>query len=378
MSFSEIIDHADTITLLKHYIGQDKVPHAVLLHGTAGIGKSLIARQFARAINCDAQGEDSCDKCPNCVKSAAGYHPDLFFVRPESRSGAIMIEQIRDMQNRLYLKPFEGRRKVCIIEDAHAMNDSAANALLKTLEEPPATSHIFLVSDKPHNLLQTILSRCHKIHCRPIAAQTIEAFLRDDMGLKPDEAHSVAVFSDGSLGKARAIALGDGIYGASGLIVELLLETKARSTLFVLEKISQLRNFLSGLYDRLEKETAESLETGDGGAGMSARDRKALAKEIETQAKIKASAMLVEEMNKLLHFAAFVLRDMYMAQNGRAEHIANKAFADRITSASKAFSGREILDGLSMIERLRADLVFNMSPQDAAELLFLKLACRPA
>lgn len=171
---------------LKDIIGQDKalrvlfgtlrrvrVPSATLLMGDSGVGKKLAAINYAKAINCLHPVDfDCCDKCTSCKKIDSKVHPDVLMIIPvnnEIKSDEIKIDEIRKAEEALSLKPFEGKKKVIIIDDAETMNIYAANAFLKTLEEPPLNSHILLISSNTDKLLSTIISRCMKIHFYPLS-----------------------------------------------------------------------------------------------------------------------------------------------------------------------------------------------------------------
>lgn len=156
---------------------QQRIASAYLFCGEAGVGKKTAAINFVKAINClhpdivdPSAGSDipfdACDGCASCVKIDAGTHPDFLLVSPEERQ--IRIEEIRAVEEALSFKPFEGRKKAVIVDDAETMNISAANAFLKTLEEPPEDSVIVLVSSKPDLLPATIRSRCSRINFVPL------------------------------------------------------------------------------------------------------------------------------------------------------------------------------------------------------------------
>ncbi len=146
---------------------RDRVPSAMLLSGDMGVGKRLAALNYAKAVNClDPVDSDCCDTCASCRKIDAEMHPDITVLIPDG--DGIKIDMIRKIEEVLFLKAFEGRRKVVIIDDAEAMNINAANAFLKTLEEPPSDSLILLISSNPDSLPDTIRSRCTNIRFYPL------------------------------------------------------------------------------------------------------------------------------------------------------------------------------------------------------------------
>lgn len=164
--WKDIISHQSELDILKSYISSQKVPHALLFSGLKGVGKTLVALEFFKAINCLTSPGDACNKCSSCIKTDKAIHPDL--KRIASDGGEIKVENIRLAINEIGLRPFEARYRFIIIEPAELLNKSGSNALLKTLEEPPPHTIIILISHKPGLLLPTIISRCQEIMFKPI------------------------------------------------------------------------------------------------------------------------------------------------------------------------------------------------------------------
>lgn len=205
MAFSQIIGQDRAIDILRGSMQRSRIASAYLFCGESGIGKKLVALNFAKALNClsaaaeespllaglggllphagpDAAGAapaDACETCVSCEKINAGAHPDLLVISPEERQ--IRIDEIRMVDEALSFRPFEGRRKVVIVDEADTMNPAASNAFLKTLEEPPADSVIILVSSRPDRLLPTIRSRCSRVNFRTLSAADCASVLRRTM-----------------------------------------------------------------------------------------------------------------------------------------------------------------------------------------------------
>jgi len=159
--------HQRQIRILKGTIRKNRVPSTLLFSGDSGIGKRTTAMVYFQALNClERHDGDACGTCISCRKISRGIHPDLLLIQPER--GEIRIEMIRSIEEFLSMKPFESHKKVVLIDDAETMNISAANAFLKTLEEPPAESVIILVSTNADNLLDTIKSRCFHVRFSPL------------------------------------------------------------------------------------------------------------------------------------------------------------------------------------------------------------------
>ncbi|MCD6154144.1 MAG: DNA polymerase III subunit delta' [Syntrophobacterales bacterium] len=200
MSFENIYGQNKQIAILKRAIETGRVAHAYLFHGMKGIGKKTTARTFAKAMNCKGENIDSCDKCSSCAKIDRGFHPDVITVEPKGVS--IRIQDIRDLQNQMKFKPFEGEKRIFIIVDAEKMNGPSANALLKTLEEPNPSNILILITSRPYQLPATIISRCQKIRFDPIRRNTLASFLENSASLDSKSAWLLAPPSRGSIGNA--------------------------------------------------------------------------------------------------------------------------------------------------------------------------------
>jgi DNA polymerase III subunit delta' len=181
MALRNIIGQDRAINILLKTIQRGRLPSSYLFAGESGIGKKLAAINLAKSLNCitpsdrDAEGIDACDECPSCRKIDSGIHPDFLLVSPEG--GLIRIEEIRAIDDLFSLKAFEAIYKVVVVDDADMMNQSAANAFLKTLEEPPENSLIILISSNPDRLPDTIRSRCSRINFTPLALEACEEII---------------------------------------------------------------------------------------------------------------------------------------------------------------------------------------------------------
>jgi DNA polymerase-3 subunit delta' len=164
MSFAELKGQQPKVAdQLQQALSRKRLAHAYLFYGPHGSGKEAMARTLAKALNCEAGREDSCDKCDSCRRIDSGSHPDVHWIRPESKSRKITVEQVREFEKGVNLKPSLGRVKVGVVVDADCMGAEGANAFLKTLEEPPSQTVILLLTEEPQRLLPTILSRCLRI-----------------------------------------------------------------------------------------------------------------------------------------------------------------------------------------------------------------------
>ncbi|HJT21728.1 MAG TPA: DNA polymerase III subunit delta' [Nitrospira sp.] len=208
MPFRDIIGHSATIAALQIAVGRQRMAHALLFHGEAAIGKRLTADRFAQALSCE-QGPpgrtiDPCGICRSCRQIDAKTHPDFFVVEPdpESATPQIKIEQVREIEQQMMYRPLVAERKICIVDDADRMTIGAANALLKTLEEPPDHSLFLLISSRPASLFATIRSRCQALRFATPARTQVEQALVLRRAMPPADARLLAVVSEGRIGEA--------------------------------------------------------------------------------------------------------------------------------------------------------------------------------
>jgi len=202
VSFSDIKGQDKAIKFLKTAIRNNKVSHAYVFAGPKGVGRSLLAKNFAKALNCVDKDIIPCDRCLSCRKIDKDLHPDVKWIRKDEDSGQIRISQIRELESQIVLKPYEGKYKVFIIVDAELMNIEAANSFLKTLEEPPINSSLILIAERPKDLLPTIASRCQVVWLMPLETDRLKSILVSEYGMSREKAGFLSRFSEGRLGKA--------------------------------------------------------------------------------------------------------------------------------------------------------------------------------
>ncbi len=208
MPFSDVIGHERAKSILKASILNDRIAHAYLFHGEGGIGKRLTALRFAQALNCEtacgSEGPEACGTCRSCRQIDTQSFPDLFLIEPDRERAVpqIKIEQIRELEHHIVYRPLIGSRKICLIDDADRMTLGAANALLKTLEEPPGHSLFVLISSRPSALPQTVRSRCHALRFAPPARTQVEAALILKRELPTEDARFLARSTGARIGDA--------------------------------------------------------------------------------------------------------------------------------------------------------------------------------
>jgi DNA polymerase-3 subunit delta' len=215
MPFRDVIGHERPKAILTTALRHDRLAHAYLFCGEDSIGKKLTAQRFAQAINCDTEpgpeGPDACGACKSCVQMEGRTHPDLLVIEPdpEQANPQIKIEQIREVEQWIIYQPLVGRTKICLIDEADRMTLGAANALLKTLEEPPAHSLLLLITSRPSALPATVRSRCHAVHFTPPARTQVEAALIVKREIPPADARLLAVVSQARIGQALTMDLAE-------------------------------------------------------------------------------------------------------------------------------------------------------------------------
>ncbi|MEP6903057.1 MAG: DNA polymerase III subunit delta' [Actinomycetota bacterium] len=221
--FDKLIGNDHIKEILRRMIAKDRIPHSLLFTGIEGVGKKQFALRLAKSFVCvNRQNTESCDKCVACKRADRfnfpksddrdahkevifSEFPDIGLVIPYNKN--ILVDAVRDLEKEANYRPYEAKARIFIIDEADKMNDAASNALLKTLEEPVATTYLFLISSRPDSLLQTIRSRCQTISFAPIETTEIEQSLLSGGKVSPLDAELVARLSAGSIGRALNLNL---------------------------------------------------------------------------------------------------------------------------------------------------------------------------
>ena len=334
MSFRQIVGHRALLELLARAVSRGTLPPSLIFAGPEGVGKRTTALALAQALNCEravpfAGGVASCGECAACRRIARGVHADVLLIEPGD-TGNIKVDQVRDAIDRAAYRPFEGRRRVVIVDEADALVVEAQNALLKTLEEPPPASVFVLATARPDVLLPTVLSRCQRMRFGALGAGDVAALLIRDREVAPAEAHAAAVASGGSIGRALdAIEGNDDVVDARNAAARLLQGAAASAD------------------PRRRLDAAKALAAGTG-------DRDDLAR------RLRALASLLRDLGVLLSRA-----------DDRA--LANADLKPQLHALLRWFDGERALRAFSAVDRALDGLERNASPKIVADWIALQI-----
>jgi DNA polymerase-3 subunit delta' len=333
MSFAKLVGNQRNKEILQRLLKNGRVNSTLIFAGPDGVGKRRFALAFAKAVNCQkapagSYALDGCDECPVCRRIDAGGYGDVTVIRPEGQF--IKIAQTREMAEEVYYRPREGRQRFFIIDEADRLREEAANSLLKTLEEPPSTSTIILLTARPDALLLTIRSRAQRLNFAALSVAEMEQYLAENYPRPAPDTALLARVTEGRIGQANA--------------VDISIYRQERRTLI---------------------ELLELLASGN--------DRHRLLKAAEYIGKKER-----EDFERELALIASLLRDLFMLAAGRgAGAIVNIDVADRLAPLAQKIGLRRLMTWVERFDRLRARLRININRQIATEATLLALGEAP-
>ena len=318
MSVWDALSGSRTALGLARQVSSDEVAHAWLLLGPRGAGKGVAALAMASAVNCPQEPSVGCGACSTCERIARQRHPDVHHVVPEGP--LIAVDQIREaVIPEAARSPFEGRRKVFIIEEAERMNDAAQNALLKTLEEPQPDTMFVLVSDREDELLETIRSRCRVVRLEPIASDRVVEIL-ENQDVPAEEARLAARIAGGDPERASAVAFDNTLRERRALWASIPGRlTSAVACLDAAAEIVDAGRAAAKEREREQKEEVAELADALGDGRGTAAARNALAKRHRREVRRAEEEVLGEALD----FMATFYRDVFVVRRGSADDVVN-------------------------------------------------------
>jgi DNA polymerase-3 subunit delta' len=338
MPLSSVAGHRPVVELLARAVARQALPQSLIFAGPDGVGKRRTALALAQILNCAqpitttepgtgfVTGIDACGTCGPCMRIARGVHADLLLIEPGD-TGSIKTDQVREAIDRAAYRPFEGRRRVVIIDQADALMPEAQNALLKTLEEPPPASVFVLVTARPDVLLPTVRSRCQRLRFGPLAAHDVAAVLMRDHGFGAADAQAAAAASDGSVGRALAEG-GEEAIEARDAAARLL---GAASSADLRRRLDGAKAFIGSAGDR-------------------------------------------DELSRRLLALASLLRDLgLLATHAGEQALANTDLRPQLQSLLRAYDAPRAVEAFSVVDRALDALDRNASPKVVADWVALHL-----
>lgn len=250
--FAEIIGHEQIIEHLQNAIKMDKISHAYILNGPDKSGKKMLAEAFAQTLQCEQHGIEPCMECHSCKQAVNHNQPDIIYVTHE-KPNTLSVADIRSqLVNDVDVKPYSSRYKIYIVDEAEKMNQQAQNALLKTIEEPPAYAVIILLTTNADAFLLTILSRCVVLNLKVVSDDKIKKYLMEHCKVPDYQADVCVAFAQGNVGKAMALASSDDFQELKAAAVQLLKRIHEIELYEFKEAIKQINEYKMEINDYLD------------------------------------------------------------------------------------------------------------------------------
>ncbi len=363
MSFARVKDQTVAMRLLSSIIRKDRIPSGLLLWGPDGVGKRLAAFETAKAVNCLDMRGDACDNCLSCRKAISGNHPDIKTVVPVGKARMIKVEAVEEMNETTSFRPFEGRRRIYIIEEADRMNEAAQNHFLKTLEEPASPTLFVLVTAHPRALLSTIRSRCQPVRFGSLRTETVAELLASQRGIDPVLADAAAALSQGQMSRALDLVESGRRQVVLGVIDRL---HRGEDPLLVSEGFAA---YLKKVEDEIKAAVKAGPDTDDedGDSGGEDSDEQRSKEQLEAEV---AGRMRKERYELVYLFQAWYRDEAVYAATNDASRVMNR---DRIRELAAA-GGANHAAKLEALDTAWLYLERNLSPGRVFRDLFFALA----
>ncbi|MCI9150159.1 MAG: DNA polymerase III subunit [Lachnospiraceae bacterium] len=247
--FSDIIGHRQIIEHLQRAIDSDKVSHAYIFNGPERSGKMMLAEAFSMALQCEAKGSTPCMECHSCRQALSKNQPDIIYLQHE-KPGTISVDDIRrQVNNDIGIKPYHSPHKIYIIDEAEKMNQQAQNALLKTIEEPPAYGVILLLTTNADAFLPTILSRCITLNLKAVPDAEIKAYLMQKLEVPDYKADVCTAFAQGNVGKALQLAGNESFNELKLMALQLVKRIHGLELYEMMDTVHQISDYKLTIHD---------------------------------------------------------------------------------------------------------------------------------
>ena len=379
--FDDLVGQEHIIEILKGAVaasrtGSDsqEMTHAWVFTGPPGSGRSSAAVAFAQALICPNQG---CGTCNDCNSAKTHGHPDVEIIRTEGLS--IKVEEVRELLTRVAWAPSMGGWRVVVMEDADRLTESAANALLKAIEEPGTRTVWLLCAPTLHDVLPTIRSRCRHLQLRTPSIEAVRQVLIKRDNISPTMADFAARVSQGHIGRAKYLANNESVRSNRKVIMQLPLQLGSLAAAFqaaqtLIDIATEEASASSESRDEKEVEKLqEAYGKGATGRGMATGAAKAV-KELEKEQKSRATRMVRDSIDGALLDLATFYRDVMMVQAGDAGSIINTYMQTEVDGYASSISAHSAAQKMSAILEARNHLAMNAAPLVTCEALMCELA----
>jgi DNA polymerase-3 subunit delta' len=379
--FDDLVGQEHIIEILKGAVAASRtgeesqeMTHAWVFTGPPGSGRSSAAVAFAQALICPNNG---CGTCSDCRAAASSGHPDVEIIRTEGLS--IKVEEVRELLTRVAWAPSMGGWRVVVMEDADRLTESAANALLKAIEEPGTRTVWLLCAPTLHDVLPTIRSRCRHLQLRtPSLAAVTDVLINRDK-IAPAMADFAARVSQGHIGRAKYLALNESVRSNRTRIMQLPLQLASLAAAFqaaqtLVDLATTEANSASDERDEKEIEKLqEAYGKGATGRGMATGGSKAV-KELEKEQKSRSTRMVRDSIDGALLDIATFYRDVMMVQSGNTDSMINTDMRDAILAYAAKHPTHSTINKINAIMDARTNLARNAAPLVTCEALMCRLA----
>lgn len=251
-SFDEIIGHEKVKEHLRNAVKLNKISHAYIINGMQGSGKNMIADIFSKTLQCEKGGETPCNVCHSCIQAESGNHPDIIRITHEKPT-SIGVEDVREqLVGDIQIRPYSGRYKIYIVDDADKMTVQAQNAILKTIEEPPEYGIIMLLTENADGLLPTILSRCVRLELTPVQDSLIKEHLMRAFNIPEYDARFAAAFARGCVGRAEAVINSEIFAGIKENALHMLKYVSDMTVGELINSVKSINDYKGNINDYLD------------------------------------------------------------------------------------------------------------------------------